>query len=126
MNHNQWEDWLRANYPDTARVIHNDGRSLHYDEIVAEQKEPGLAVAVIVRSPPHFHRQTTEYYKIVQGELAVVAQGTVSVLTEGVPGSRKCSIMPGIVHNAVSLTNEPAVIEVRADPPWSPDDHFEV
>jgi hypothetical protein len=118
----QWRGWLEKRYPG-ANIVDNG------QEMIAEV-EPGLAIAVITRSIPHFHLKTTETYRIIEGALAVIVAGRVHLLEgpEGEAGMAMTAldIYPRVVHHAVSVTGIESVVEVRSNPPWSPDDHFEV
>lgn len=119
-------------------------------ELIAEL-EPGRVVAVIERSKPHFHLWITERYSIIKGTLALIVDGALKALLAesaeerlklwrrpdrffdleemGIP--KNCGIgtsqyiEPLEVHHAIAI-GEPAVVEVRSTPAWSPEDHFEV
>ena len=76
-----------------------------------------LAVAVIDKSTPHYHRQTTETYKIIKGSLDLFVDGVVHKLNEG----DTYTLAPGLVHYAVG--NE-TWIECYSKPGWTPEDHI--
>jgi mannose-6-phosphate isomerase-like protein (cupin superfamily) len=113
---------LKKEYP-CANVVETRGET-----ILEIDPENGVALAVIFRSKPHFHLETHELYLVVEGKLALITGGGVTVLepeTEGMMPS--CRIHPKHVHQAISLQEDkPAVVKVKSDPPWSPKDHFEV
>jgi len=104
---------LRRDYPGVEICVLNDGA-----EIVAEV-EPKRAVAVIECSLPHFHRQTTEQYKVVRGTLQVTCAGQQHVLGPG----QSLRIEPGQVHEARGADGV-AWVEVRSDPAWTKEDHI--
>src|SRR5262245_26669750 len=86
-------------------------------EIVAEI-DPKRAVAVIERSQPHFHRQMTEVYRILQGTLYVACGGVGHVLSPG----QSLTIKPGKVHHARAAGGF-AWLEVLSEPAWTSEDH---
>jgi len=77
----------------------------------------GVAVAVIDRSEPHYHKKIKETYKITKGKLTVYRNGHPYRLCEG----DKISILPGEVHCAVG---DETWVEVLAKPGWNINDHF--
>lgn len=134
MNVKKVEAGLKEKYPG-ANIIKNTRVNFPAKDIfeVVAEVEPGLAVCVIERSHPHFHLRALETYKILEGRLALVVSGRVIILdlvsyAPATPRrSRQAAVVrPYEVHHAISLGPEPAVVEVRSNPPWSKDDHFEV
>ena len=85
-------------------------------EIVCEIS-PGLAVAVIDKSEPHYHNQTTETYEVLKGDLILVKDDQNYPLKPG----DVFVINPKSVHYAIG--NE-TWVKVYAEPAWSPDDHI--
>jgi mannose-6-phosphate isomerase-like protein (cupin superfamily) len=106
---------LRASYPGCHLKTAPD-----QCELVAEIS-PELAVAIIERSQPHFHRATTEVYRVLKGTLLVARAGMGVVLQAG----EEITLEPGQIHQAFGH-GEPAWIEVISSPPWCADDHFVV
>jgi mannose-6-phosphate isomerase-like protein (cupin superfamily) len=104
---------LIAAYPGCSVKITEDNR-----EMVAEIR-PEFAVAVIVRSLPHFHLKTREVYRVLRGTLCVARAGQGHVLQKG----ESIAIEPGQIHSARAV-GEPVWIEVESDPPWSATDHL--
>jgi mannose-6-phosphate isomerase-like protein (cupin superfamily) len=118
-----WEKWLKESYPSLKRIVRKGLKEVSVDELVAELKD-GMAIAVIDRSRPHFHLRTGETYGIIRGRLGLVMAGKVAVL-DGNP-IHSADVPPGVVHQAMSLNREPAVVQVLSDPAWTKEDHFEV
>jgi mannose-6-phosphate isomerase-like protein (cupin superfamily) len=120
MDTGRWELELHNRYPNAKRIlIAGPG------EIIVEL-ERGLAVAVIEWSKPHFHLWRYEHYKILEGGLAVIICGKVTELRAGRGSLHTVTINTCEVHQAVTLCNKPAIVEIKSNPPWSPDDHFVV
>ncbi len=87
-------------------------------EIVCEvDPEGGVAVAVIERSEPHHHLQTTEEYRVLEGDLALYIDGSEKELSEG----DQFEVYPGEVHFAIG---DETWVDVKSTPPWSPEDHI--
>jgi len=55
-----------------------------------------IAIAVIDRSLPHFHKVTTEDYEVIEGELTLFIDGEKTILNKG----EKLTIKPGQSHSA--------------------------
>jgi quercetin dioxygenase-like cupin family protein len=106
---------LLKEYPGANLVTTEDK-----NEMIAEI-EPGFAVAVIKNGLPHFHTKMTETYGVIRSELYVGVAGEAHFLRKG----DSLVIEPGQIHFAWSV-DEPAWIEVKSDPPWSPEDHVMV
>lgn len=83
----------------------------------ANHPERGVAIAVIDRSEPHYHRKAIETYKVTKGELNVVINNQAHKLKEG----EKLIIKPGDIHYAIG--NE-TWVEVYSEPGWTPEDHI--
>jgi mannose-6-phosphate isomerase-like protein (cupin superfamily) len=82
-----------------------------------EHPEFSLAIAVINRSKPHFHRRTTEIYRVVKGELKLHVGEEEYTMYEG----QEWTIVPGQVHWAEG--NE-AWVEVYCSPGYEASDHI--
>ncbi len=82
----------------------------------------GLAVADIIRSQPHFHRNTVESYTLLSGRLVVYKDGRPFLLEH--PGAT-IKILLGSIHWAESLDQYvPARISVVTVPAWTAEDHI--
>jgi mannose-6-phosphate isomerase-like protein (cupin superfamily) len=81
------------------------------------------AIAYIRKSLPHFHKQTTEIYQLMEGSLCVYVDGKRYTLF----GHEELVIAPGKVHHAElirgSRLDEWCIVKVLASPPWSAEDH---
>ena len=78
--------------------------------------ERSVAIAVIDRSKPHYHRKATETYKVIRGELVLVINSQEHKLKEG----DNLTIKPEDIHYAIG--NE-TWVEVYSSPGWSLKDH---
>lgn len=106
---------LKQDYPGKNIVLNP---AENPTEIVCEtDPEKGLATAVIDRSEPHHHLQTTEIYKITKGHLTLYIDGNEKELDEG----DEFTIYPGEVHFALG---DETWVEAVSTPPWSPADHI--
>lgn len=76
-----------------------------------------LAIAVVDKSAPHHHKQTTEIYHILKGKLTLHIDKKEIALEEG----ENYTIAPGKVHWAEG--NE-TWIECRSQPGWTLEDHI--
>jgi len=86
-------------------------------EPATDQQTNGVAVAVIDRSEPHYHKKTTELYKVIKGTLVVFVNDKKYKLKEG----DTLTVVPGEVHYAVG---DETWVEVYAEPGWTFEDHI--
>lgn len=75
-----------------------------------------VAVAIIDRSAPHFHKFTTEIYNVVRGTLVLHVDNEEYTMYEG----QEFRVTPGRVHWA---TGDATWVEVYCSPGYTPDDH---
>lgn len=82
-----------------------------------DNPEKSVAIAVIDRSAPHYHKVTTEEYEVLRGKLTVFINEMPITLYEG----ERLVIDPGKVHYAVG---EECFIKCTATPGWTAEDHI--
>lgn len=111
---------LRDSYPGKLiKRLPEDSPS----EIICEFDPPGdhpewsLAVAIIDRSAPHYHRKMTEIYRVLKGELKLHVGEEEYVMYEG----QEYVITPNQVHWA---EGDSTWIEVYCSPGYDPSDHY--
>lgn len=85
-------------------------------EVICEF-EKGKAMAVILKSLPHYHKKTTETYTVLKGYLRVYKNSRSFFIAP----RETIVIPPDVPHYAVG--NETWVL-VLSDPPWRQEDHF--
>ena len=111
---------LSQRYPG-KKIIKNEEESP--TEILCEidptSDHPGrdVAIAVIDRSKPHYHKKTREIYEVTKGSLIVNKNGIDFHLKEG----EKLVIEPGEVHFAVG---DETWITTYSEPGWTMEDHI--
>lgn len=81
-----------------------------------DHPQKSTAIAVIESSAPHFHRISTETYKVLKGNLKLIDGNETFRLKEG----ESHTVHRGSVHSA---TADSAWVEVRSVPGWTPQDH---
>lgn len=86
-------------------------------EPTREHPEYSLAVAVIDKSLPHYHKKATEEYRIIKGKLRLHIGSETIELEQ----TQKFKISPGKIHWAEG--NE-TWIECRSTPGWDKNDHI--
>ena len=86
-------------------------------EPTKEHPEYSLAISVIDKSTPHYHKKLKEGYKIIRGNLILHVDNKVIHLKQG----GKHTILPHQIHWAEG--NE-TWIECRATPGWVTEDHI--
>lgn len=113
---------IKAKYPN-KNIVKND--ESNPTEIIceidptSEHPEYSKAIAVILKSKPHYHRTSTETYEIVKGKLTVVKNGETFSLKIG----DKLMINPAEVHYAFA-GKVPAWVNVTSRPGWTPKDYY--
>jgi len=111
---------LSQEYPG-KKIIKNDEQNP--TEIICEidpatnHPEKSLAVAVIDKIKPHYHKKTTEIYEVLRGKLTINKGGENCELEKG----DKLTIEPGEIHSAIG--NE-AWIKAYSEPGWTSEDHI--
>jgi len=75
-----------------------------------------VAVAVIDKSPEHYHKVTTEEYEVIKGDLTVYLNGKPFKLLSG----QKLIVRPGVKHWA---NGAETWIYCYSEPDWSPGDY---
>lgn len=88
-------------------------------EPATEHPSYSRAVAVIDKSTPHFHKETTETYKVTKGKLILFVNGERHVLKVG----EELVIRPNLLHWAEG--NE-VWVECYSEPGWTSKDHIVV
>lgn len=89
-------------------------------EIICEiERSPkkSVAIAVIEKSKPHFHKKLAETYRILRGALHLFVDGEKLTLKQG----DTYVIKPGQVHWTES---DGAWVEVSSVPGWDQEDHI--
>ncbi len=114
-------DELKKKYPG-KNIVFNKNADGKVTEIVCEViQDPDFswAIAVIDRSPKHYHNKLTETYKIFKGELIVNLDGKEFHVPEG----GFITIKPGTVH--YNIGNE-TWVDVISHPGWTIEDYIPV
>ena len=110
---------LKTKYP---------GKNIVYDpanpcEIIVEiepakdHPERSLALAVVGKSKPHYHKTTTETYEVVKGELLLTVKGKKHILKTG----EKMTIKPKSIHSA---EGKETWFLIHSTPGWTVEDHI--
>ena len=86
-------------------------------EPTSEHPDYSMAVAVIDKSEPHYHRVSTETYAVLRGRLTLKLANREVVLHPGV----NYAISPNTVHSAEANA---AWVRVTSRPGWTPEDHI--
>ena len=91
-----------------------------------------VAVALIVKSLPHYHDETCEAYRVLKGAVRIIdgaqtRHGKI-LMPQLFPRNHEELggieyIWPGRVHCAWAVGRWPAKVLVLATPAWSPKDH---
>jgi len=83
----------------------------------SEHPEKSIAIAVINRSEPHYHKKSTEIYRIIKGELNLIVDNKEYNLKE----NDVYTIHPGEIHYAIGSETW---VEVISEPGWTLEDHI--
>ncbi len=113
---------LRLKYPGKEIVDLSRGEDIH----IACVTDPGtshpefdVAIEIMIKTAPHKHNETTQRYKILEGEL-ILHLGDTKVSMR--PGDEYI-VKPGTVHWTEALTDE-CMTELLSTPAWTPEDHI--
>ena len=113
---------IKKKYPGKAIILDpkdNPTEIVCEIEPTTDHPEKSIAIAVVGRSKPHYHKNSTEIYEAVKGELTVYKSGKKYVLKEG----ERLTIETGEVHN---VEGDEAWFMTYSAPGWRLDDHIVV
>ncbi len=79
--------------------------------------EKGIAIVIIDKTEPHYHKKSTEIYKITKGKLTVFINNKEYKLKE----EDSLTVKPGEIHYAVG--NE-TWVKAYSEPGWTQEDHI--
>lgn len=111
---------LRQRYPEsTIILLPNDNPKEIICEIdpATEHADYSIAISVIEKSAPHYHKVATEEYEVVSGEVALFLGDEKKILKAG----EKAIIQPGVIHWARA---DSAWVKCTSRPGWVPRDHI--
>ena len=111
---------LSQKYPDKKIIKNNDENPteiLCEIDPATEHPERSIAIAVIDKSEPHYHKKSTETYKVLKGDLTIKINNEEHKLKEG----DTLVIRPDNIHYAIG--NE-TWVEVSSEPGWTQEDHI--
>jgi len=120
MNANRVIEKLKTKYP-SKRIIKNN--KLNPTEIVCEieptkdHPDYSIAIAVIDKLIPHFHKKTLEEYEVLKGTLTLFIGSKKIILNEG----EKYTIPLNTIHHA---EGHETWIKTTSRPGWTKEDHL--
>jgi len=120
MNHKNVITELEKKYPGKLiiKLPENEPTEILCEiESTVDHPEYSMAIAVIDRSVPHYHKEVTELYEVLKGKLSVYVDGVEHKLEEG----DKLEIKPGSHHYAVG---DETRVRCTARPGWTISDHI--
>jgi len=113
-------DYFKKEYPDKNIVsLPQEDPAEIICEIEPAQNHPSYskAVAAILKSKPHYHKQSAETYRVIKGELSLYVDGQCISLAEG----ETHLVRPGQTHYAEGNFT---LVEVSSSPGWTLGDHY--
>ncbi len=85
----------------------------------SDHPEKSIALAIVSRSKPHYHKKSTEIYEAVKGVLTIYKDEGKHTLHEG----EKITIEPNIVHY---VEGDEVWFLTYSKPGWTLEDHIVV
>lgn len=83
----------------------------------SKHPEKSVALAIVGKSKPHYHKKSTEIYEAVKGVLSVYKNGKKYILKE----KQKITIEPNVIHYA---EGDDAWFLTHSSPGWTFEDHI--
>lgn len=111
---------LKNEYPG-KKIILNDKNNP--TEIICEidpssvHPDYSVAIAVVDRIKPHYHKKTTEIYGVIKGSLTLFVDNQETVLNTG----ESLTIKPLSIHHA---NGKETWIKASSSPGWTIQDHL--
>ena len=120
MNKKKILNELRKKYP-KANIVLNDQQNP--TEIICEieptskHSDYDIAIAVIDKSIPHYHKKTTEEYEVIKGKLVLTVGNKKIILKKG----DKFVIKPNTIHFG---KGQETWVKTTSKPGWTQEDHL--
>ena len=111
---------IKSRYPNkTIICLPEENPTEIICEIDPAANHPEKSIALIVQgeSEPHYHKISTEVYKVLRGKLTLCVDGETHILNKG----EKMTIKPGQVH---SSKGNNVWFLTYGEPGWVPEDHI--
>ncbi|MBI2641674.1 cupin domain-containing protein [Candidatus Roizmanbacteria bacterium] len=120
MNNKKIIKELKKKYPGKKIILNppeNPTEIICEIDPTSKHPEKSVALAIIGKSRPHYHKKSTEIYEAVRGTLTVYKNSRKHILQEG----QKITIEPNVVHYAKG--NESWFL-THSTPGWTFEDHI--
>lgn len=111
---------LQAQYPGKKVILNppdNPTEIICEIEPASDHPERSIALAIVDKSKPHYHKKSTEIYEAVKGILTVYKEGKKHVVHEG----EKLTIEPNVIHY---VEGDETWFLTYSSPGWTFDDHI--
>lgn len=111
---------LKQKYPDKHIVQippENPTEILCEIDPSSQHSDYSIVIAVIDQSRPHYHKQSTEHYEVLQGDLVLTVNGKDYPLNVG----QQMTIPPNQIHWA---NGKSTWVKVTSRPGWTIQDHI--
>jgi mannose-6-phosphate isomerase-like protein (cupin superfamily) len=122
MNHKKVVEELKKKYPGKKIILIPETEPTEIIcevEPTSEHPEYSVAIAVVDRSAPHYHKIATETYKPIEDTLELIIDGNINRVYPG----DTMTIPPGAVHYAAGTESW---FECRSEPGWTKEDQVMV
>jgi quercetin dioxygenase-like cupin family protein len=86
-------------------------------EPTKDHPEKSVALAIVGKSKPHYHKVSTEIYEVIEGILVITVDGNKYTLQAG----EKMTILPNQIHSA---EGDEAWFLTYSTPGWTVKDHI--
>lgn len=111
---------IKKQYPGKAIILEpqdNPTEIICEIDPTSDHPEKSVALAVVGRSKPHYHKKSTEVYETMKGMLTIYKSGKKYVLKKG----EKLTIESGEVHH---VEGDETWFLTYSEPGWRLDDHI--
>jgi len=122
MNAKKVLDELKSAYPG-KEIIEDYSESDGFAEVIveleptSEHPEKSVALAVVGKSKPHYHKHSTEIYEAQKGQIIVYLDDEKHILQPG----EKLTVPPRVIHYA---EGDEAWFLTYSSPGWTFEDHI--
>lgn len=109
--------YFEKNHPEADVIGYPPENPTMFSCEVGRDEEKSVHIAAVHKSDPHYHSESDETTRVIEGEISLHVAGKQYLLREG----ESHTVFSGKVHSAIS--EEWAIVQITSRPPRDGGDH---